>query len=232
MGIGLIIIATGKYDRFIEPLLQSARIHFLPEDKTTFFLFTDSTKDYGDDVVVIPTEHKPWPSPTLHRYRNIVAAKDKFDGMDYLWYIDADSLFVDTVSNEVLRPGITGVLHPGFAMFPGKGSWGSQTYSMSFTPHFKRKSYYCGGSQFGDRDAYLTMCELMDYWIRHDEMHGIMPEFHDETIWNKLLSEFGHHVLDPSYCMVEQPELRKLWKIDHLKPKLLALSKNHQEVRS
>lgn len=231
LNTGLIIIATGKYDRFIEPLLESARIHFLPGKNVTFFLFTDSLQDRGEDVVVIPIVHEPWPGPTIHRYANIIKSKSMLSRMDYLFYVDADSLFVNTVGEEILRAGLTAVLHPGFAMFPGKGSWGNNHLSTSYTPINKRKIYACGGVQGGSATAYLAACNLMAMNIEEDERNGVMPEFHDETMWNKLLSDANYHLLDPSYCMVEELEKRALWRIDHLKPKLLALAKNHNEVR-
>jgi histo-blood group ABO system transferase len=230
MNIGLIIIATGKYDRFIDPLLQSARIHFLPEDSVTFFLFTDSIKEYGEDVVVIPTKHKPWPSPTLHRYRNIVAAKDKFEGMDYLFYSDVDMLFVDTVGREILSKGLTVTHHPGFYSF-GTGSWCNIPASCAYTTN--RKAYYAGGFNGGTKDAFLFAADVMDYAIQLDEDKGVQAEWQDESHLNKLISmEEDFKALTPSYCYPDNPELARLWKIDHLKPKLLALSKNHQEVRS
>lgn len=231
MKIGLIIISTGSYHHFIEPLLHSARTHFMPGENVTFYLFTDSLIDRGEDVVIIPTKHEPWPGPTLHRYRNIINSKSLLNGSDYLFYIDADSLFVDTVGREILKEGLTGVLHPGFAMFPGNGSWGNKATSMSYTPIHNRKNYYCGGFQFGSTSAFLSACCLMRTNIEIDEKNGVIPEHNDETVWNSLLSAAPHNILPPSYMMVEEPAKRKLWKIDHFEPKIIALAKDHKEVR-
>jgi hypothetical protein len=229
MNIGLIIIATGKYDRFIDPLLQSARIHFMPGDKTTFFLFTDSLKDYGNDVVTISTEHEQWPGPTLHRYRNIVANQHLFAQSDYVFYCDVDMLFIDTVGREILGDGLTAVYHPGFFSF-GTGSWCVDKLSTAYTTNCK--GYFAGGFQGGTKQSYLLACTVMETYIKWDEKNKVVATWQDESHWNKYLSEHEYKALTPEYCYPDKPELARLWKIDHLKPKLLALSKNHQEVRS
>ena len=69
--------------------------------------------------------------------------------------------------------------------------------------------------------------------IEEDESKGVHAVWQDESYWNQLLSmRIGVKILDSSYCYVQQPHLQKLWKIDHLKPKILALEKNHSEIRS
>jgi len=231
--IALVIIATGKYDRFVEPLLNSARKFFLIHDDLTFYIFTDKIKDYGEDCVVIPTKHEDWPGPTLHRYRNIVSAKSLFSGIGYIFYCDVDMLFVDHVGREILGNGLTATLHPGFAMFPKTGSWGSNVRSTSFTDKIFRYKYYAGGFQGGRSKRFMFYCETMAANIRTDELIGIIAEHHDETHWNKIIANSPDHIcLDPSYCMVEEPEKRKLWKIDHLRPKIIALAKDHKAMRT
>lgn len=230
--IGLCLIATNKYDQFIEPFLNSARIHFLVGHNVTFYLFTDSKRDYGEDVVTIPIKHEPWPLVTLHRYKNIMGSKNLFLGENYLYYSDIDMLFVDKVGDEILHEGLTVVAHPGFAMFPGTGSWGNNKLSTSYTPPERRKVYVAGGWQGGSKSAFLLACSTMHMNIVQDESNGVIPEHHDETMLNKLISEISNYkLLTPEYCMVEQEHLRRLWKIDKLKPRLIALAKNHSELR-
>lgn len=229
--IALIIICTGAYHRFIEPLLDSARKYFLVQDSVTFYLFTDNLEDYGSDCVVIPTKHEQWPGPTLHRYRNIINSKSMFSGMDYIFYTDVDMLFVDHVGREILGEGLTGVLHPGFYSFD-MGAWGNDKNSTSYTQPCNRKKYFAGGVQGGKATVYLSACTAMDINIKTDEKNGVLAQWHDETHWNKLLSENTCNVLTPEYCMVEEPEKRALWRIDHLKPRILALAKNHKEIRT
>ncbi len=229
--IGLIIISTGNYHKFIEPLLDSARKFFMIEDNVTFYLFTDSLTDYGEDVVTIPTKREAWPGPTLHRYRNIINSKGLLSNNDYLFYVDADSLMVAPIGREILSDGLTAVLHPGFAMFPGKGSWETNPKSGAYTKNKSR--YACGGFNGAKTSAFLSASAYMAAGIDEDEKMGITAIHHDESWINKVVGDLipECYWLDPSYMMVEETEKRKLWKIDHLTPKILALKKDHSLLR-
>jgi len=229
MRVGLIIIATGLYDRFVNPLMNSAREHFMKEDNLKFFLFSDVNIydcDLASDVVLIPIEHEPWPGPTLHRYKHIVANKRVFEGMDYLFYVDVDSLFVAPVGREILGD-LVAVRHPGF--YRGGGSWCKDPRSQAFTRNCDK--YYCGGMAGGSLAHYMHACEVMAKGIEIDEANGVQAIYQDESFWNKYLSFNAAKVLDPSYMMVEEVEKRQLWGINHFQPKIIALAKNHNELR-
>jgi hypothetical protein len=231
MNIALCIIATGRYHQFIEPLLDSARKYFLVHDSVTFYLFTDSLKDRGEDCVIVPTKHEPWPGPTLHRYRNITAAKHLLSGSDYIFYVDVDSLFVAPVGREILFDGLTVTHHPGFYSF-GTGSWETNPKSGACTKN--KSSYACGGFNGGKASVFLAAAAYMAAGIDEDEKHGVMAIYHDESWLNKVVGDIAPNVkwLDPSYMMVEEVEKRERWKINHLPPRILALAKNHEEIRN
>jgi hypothetical protein len=46
---GILLISTGKYDRFVKPLLDSLDKNFLTNQKKKYYLFTD--KDFVDERV-------------------------------------------------------------------------------------------------------------------------------------------------------------------------------------
>lgn len=229
--IGLIIIATGRYHQFVPALLESARKYFLVDEKVTFYLFTDVIKDWGDDVVTIPTKHEAWPKPTLYRYKHIINSKSLLSSTDYLFYIDADSLFVDHVGKEILSDGLTVTHHPGFYSF-GTGSWETNPKSRACTIYKKR--YACGGFNGGKTNVFLSAASYMAIGIDEDEKNGVVAVYHDESFLNKLVGDIvtDAYWLNPSYMMVEEPEKRLLWRIDHLKPKILALKKDHGSIRN
>lgn len=116
------IVATGKYLRFIHELFDSVRTFFFPGHDVRIFLFTDQDVDdaeCGDLAVeIIRITHEPWPWVTLKRYEYIDDNKHRFQDVDYLFWLDADSLFVSKVSEEILPEdasnGLVGVEHPSF----------------------------------------------------------------------------------------------------------------------
>ena len=232
MTIKLIGIATGKYYQFIPQWLDSARRHFLQEDDVSFVIFTDRMRDYGEDVLCIPTKHEPWPGPTLNRYRTIIASKSIIKLADYVFYSDIDMTFASKVGREIMGEGLTAVHHPGFFKF-GTGSWGSNKKSTSFTPKEARAGYFAGGFQGGKAQTYLAACAVMATLIMQDTLNGVTAEWHDETHWNKLLSmkQVPITYLTPSYCMPEQWVLRLKWQLSELPVKIIALEKDHNEIR-
>ena len=231
MKIGILIIATGKYHVFVPPLLASIEKYFFTNHDLILYLFSetdfiDRTKIDRTKIVHISTVHEPFPLCTLHRYRRFSDAADLID-TDYLFYCDADMLFVDKVDEEILpnlSEQLTVVRHPGY----WKGGWGSPNTdikSKAWLPQNKRINYFCGGFNGGETNAFLSMSGELARNIENDSQNGAMAEWHDETHLNWFMAHKYPKILTPSYCYPEN------WKLP-FKPKLLALDKNHSEIRS
>mgnify|MGYP001567584301 FL=1 len=227
MRIGLLLVCTGKYDIFLQPLIDSADKYFFRHDTVTIYLFTDKHPllIHSDriNVIIVPTEHKPFPFCTLYRYKYFTKATPIIDA-DYLFYCDVDMRFVSETGREILGD-IVCVQHPGFY----KGGWGSENCDGKSNAYLEKKyrnDYKAGGFQGGKKEKYLSACAVMSNLITDDESRGIMAEWHDETFWNWYLKTMAENVkiLDPSYCYPES------WKLPFSK-KILALNKNHVEIR-
>ena len=149
-------------------------------------------------------------------------------GYDYVYYIDADMRFVAPVGDEILGE-LVGVQHPGF--YRGGGSWEISQLSEAFVPTMLRKEYICGGFQGGSR--YVKAFNILRLLIDEDEKTGNRAKWNDESHWNNYYAylHLAFTILSPSYCMVEEPEKRKAWGIDHLEPKIIALAKDHKKYQ-
>lgn len=226
MKIGLNIVCTGKYDIFFEPLLRSIERYFFYPCEINIYLFTDKNIEYKttDRITInrITIEHKPFPHPTLFRYKHFIGHGD-YD-CDYLFYLDVDMRIVGEVGVSIL-PGasesVTAVIHPGF--YKGGGSWCTNKESKAYTEN--NNVYYAGGFQGGITRDYLNACKEMADSIDINYSKGIIDEWHDESMWNYYLSNKNHKILTPSYCYPEK------WAIPFEK-KILALDKDHIKIRS
>lgn len=228
--IALCIIATNNYDAFVSPLVASAEQYFLQGHEVIYHVFTNSLNaapvhllcDYELHII----EHQPWPAMTLNRY-HIMSAVD-FSGYDYVYYIDADMRFVAPVGDEIFGQ-LVAVQHPGY--YKNGGGWELNRNSLAWMPECKRKQYIAGGFQGGSE--YVKAFHFLKIIINKDVEYGTVAKWHDESYWNRLksIAKEQFKLLDPSYCMVEEPEKRKLWGIDHLQPKIIALSKKHSEYQ-
>lgn len=223
--IGLILISTNKYKVFVRPLVESARKFLLKNHKVTFYLFTDSDEfnDLGDDVVINKVVHLPWPMITLYRYKTFVKHKDILSTEDYLFYCDIDMRFVGDVGDEILGDSVV-TIHPGF--LGGRGSPETRIESTAYIGPNDDLVYYAGGFNGGSSSNFLEMSEQIDTNIDIDLENGIIAVWHDESHLNKFYTKNKPTtVLSPSYCYPES------WHLNYDK-KLLALDKNHHEIRN
>lgn len=229
--IGLILIATGKYDCFVQPLLESASKHLFTGEQKHAYLFTDKqqTVTVPDFTVsVFPVQRLPWPFPTLYRYKWMTQYAEHMTA-DHLYYVDVDMLFVDAVGREILpdHRDLVAVRHPGYF----RGGWGdyrTTRASRAFVKERDRRGYYCGGFQGGTRQAYLQAAQMMAQDIEADEKNGAMAGWHDESHWNKHLTAHPFKELTPSYCFPQAPWADSV----PFEPRILALAKDHKIIRS
>jgi histo-blood group ABO system transferase len=224
MRIGLLVIATNKYIKYTFPLWESAKTHFLTDHQVSMFVFTNMPDvPVGTNRVEQP--HMEWPKTTLLRNHIFLNNRSALEDMDYLFYSDADMLFVDKVGDEVLG-SLVATLHPGFYnKSRSEFSYETRPESTAYIPPNEGVSYFAGGFCGGKKDEYLKMAETVMNNIDLDAQKGITAVWHDESHWNKYLTKNPPTIiLSPSYCYQESASLP-------FKKRLLALDKNHAEMR-
>lgn len=188
-------------------------------------------------IVVIPViiQHKEWPYMTLERYKHF-DSMFKFGGEGFkkryahVFYCDVDMLFVNDVGSEILAEGLVATVHHGFCRQPRSVfTYETRPESLAYIPEDEGLNYYAGGFQGGSTEAFAQACGVMAHNIQQDLDKGIIAVWHDESHWNRYLANNPPKKwLAPSYCFHES---RKEDAII-FKPRLVALDKNHSELRS
>ncbi len=225
MKIGLIIIATNKYIQFLKTLLESADEYFLPGQDVTYFIFTDNDIDLSSyrEIVKIDIMHREWPWMTLGRYDIFKNNKEVLGKMDYLYYCDVDMKFVNIVGNEIISDRVA-TQHPGF--FGKRGTPEQNISSLAFVSNNENMQYFAGGFNGGSSKEYLNMSEHIANNISIDYLRGIIAIWHDESHMNRyFIDNPPTLILSPSYCYGESMNIP-------FEKKLIALDKNHNEIRS
>jgi len=242
--IGLLLIATGKYDQYVKLLLESIEKHFFREQEIRVFLFTDKdkipTSTNRVKVITIQIPHQPWPFPTLYRYKYFTdwSQQIREQQCDMLFYCDVDALFIKDFGQENLLPAnsvtknyLVAVAHCGFS----EGGWGSNNVhpeSRAYLPITLRRPSYCmGGFQGGTTEEYLSACYQLANNIADDMSRGIMAEWHDESHWNWLLKS------NPYNYAIYTLEGGRLFMAEEMegareKATILALKKDHEAMRN
>lgn len=229
--IGLLLIATNKYTKFLQPLILSADQWFFNTIKAQencqveYNIFTnqDIFINSSRTINIFPIEHKQWPWMTLGRYEIFHNHKIYLSKFDYLFYCDADMLFTGEVCTEILSD-FTVTIHPGFR---GKrGTPETREESLACVKDNEKLIYVAGGFNGGNSNSFLRMSQHLANNIRIDYQKDIIAVWHDESHLNRYTIDYEpSKYLTPSYCYPES------WNLPYEK-KLLALDKNHKEMRN
>jgi histo-blood group ABO system transferase len=226
--VGLMIIATNKYIKFVKPLYDSMQRYFLnePDIERQMFLFSDQKAFSGP--VVIYQEHEPWPNMTLKRYEIFYRNRHALEEMDYLYYADADMVFQEHIGPEILGERVA-TIHPGFWNSPRKDfPYETNPRSKAYVGPNEGDCYFAGGFNGGKQGPFLEMAKVISENVHSDFEQGYIAVWHDESHLNRyLIDRKPTVILNPSYCFPEAE-----WAQNNPFRKLLiALNKDHEEMR-
>ena|SRR3972149_2369057 len=227
--IGLLVMATGKYISFVEPLIVSAEKYFCKNHDVTYFIFTDSNLASTDRVMYLYQPRLGWPFDTMMRFHVYDRHRDLLAGQDYLFACDADMLFVAEVGEEILSQRVA-TLHPGF--LDKEGSYETDPISTAYVSPKEGKYYFAGGFYGGTAEEVLKAVRINAEHVDEDLKKGYIAVWHDESHWNRYCIDHQPTlILSPSYCYPETVYSFFPKELGNYSGKLLALDKNHEEVR-
>jgi len=90
--------------------------------------------------------------------------------------------------------------------------------------------YYAGGFNGGSTKRFLEMAEVLADRVNKDLERGVIALWHDESQMNRYLIDNPPTLsLTPSYCFAEEMMGNPEYPYE---PKIIALKKNHSELRN
>ena len=231
MKILILTIATNKYIQFVERLYDNIADNFLKGHDMECLLFTDHDVEASSNVRVSKIEHEDWPMPTLKRYNYFVKEKEYISQFDYCYYFDIDMGIVQEVGDEVLSD-LVGTMHPYQTFSPKE----QRTYDRNpnslacVNRGDEGDYYYAGGFNGGSTKEFLKMSEVIADRVTKDLEKDVIALWHDESHMNRYLIDNPPTLsLTPTYCFAEEQIGNKDYPYQ---PKIIALKKNHSELRS
>ena len=226
--IGLLVCATGKYAQFLGPLLDSTDKFFCTNHNVTYFVFTDNKSFEHDNMVKIEQKKIGWPYDSMMRYRMYLEQKDLYQDIDYLFAVDADMRFVDTVGDEILGE-LVGTQHPWF--IGKRGTYETNPASVAYVAPNEGKTYFHANPFGGKKESFLSMIATLHENIKLDAASGVIAKWHDESHLNRYyIDNPPTNVLNPGYAYPEGRRFKWKAKILHLKKRANALrKKGHDE---
>ena len=231
MKICILTIATNKYIQFVEELYNNIEEHFLNGHDIEGIIFTEHEVEVSDNIKVSQIEHEPWPMPTLKRYNYFMKEAEHISKYDYCFYFDVDMGLVAKVGDEVLSD-LVATMHPYQSFSPKEQrSYDRNPLSLAYvSPGDEGEHYYAGGFNGGKTEEFLKMSKVISDRVTKELERDIIPLWHDESHMNRYLIDNPPSLtLTPSYCFAEEQMGNPNYPYE---PKIIALKKNHTELRT
>lgn len=198
ISVGILLISTWKYNKFIDSTIQEIRQYFFPNSDVKIYLHTDSENKHDADTT-IKIEHQPWPLITLNRFNTFCINQEQYD-TDYLFYLDVDSHIIDFVKEDILNDFVV-VEHHWFN--GGKGSVETNPASTACIKKNEPNVYVCGGFFGGSTKRFLSVAKELSNNIDIDRNNNIIALWHDESHLNRYcanhLTDKSMTILPPTY---------------------------------
>lgn len=238
MKVAITFIGTGEYLNFLPKYYNNIHEYFLPNTEKNFFVFTDGEGEFPEDVNVYFQEHLNWPFITLKRFEILNKAREELSKCDWLVFIDADALVVDTISEEEFftdKP-LFGVHHPcHYLQMPphnqSPGAFETNPNSLSFidVDKINPRVYYQGCLWGGRIPEILKMIDTLQERVNTDLQNDVIAVWHDESHINKYFIENDKlvHTFAPEYAY---PEVFSQYC--NFEPKIVHLSKNNSKYHA
>ncbi len=198
MKIGMLYIGIGRYAAFWPEFYRSAREYFLPDATKHFFVFADAPlEDAGDDVSVFHNDDMGWPLNSLWRYHMFLRIADRLKEYDYLFFFNANCMFVRRVEpSDILPQGDVEYCAMCTQTDPAKMSLESRPECASYVAPGSVSRYWAGGINGGRAEAFLRLARECAAIAERDLANGFMPVWHDESVVNHFFADKKVRALD------------------------------------
>ncbi len=214
--IGILYICTGKYSIFWKDFYKSSEEKFLIDHEKHYFVFTDDQSiQETEHIHVTPSSPRGFPMDSLLRFEMFLSIENQLKEMDYLYFLNANMLFVDNVNQEIFpsdeQNGLMGVLHPGYFKTNIKHyTYERNKKSTAYIAYNEKEDYhyFMGGFNGGKTKNFLELCLICNDNTRIDTENNIMAIYHDESHLNHYFHNKKILILGPDYGFPEDAKLQ------------------------
>lgn len=207
--VAILYICTGKYNIFWEDFYKTSQKYFLNNCNKEYFVFTDSEYIYNEKdnkIHKIYQENLGWPYNTLMRFNMFKKIEDKLKKFDYIFFLNANMLFIDYIGNEILpiKEDLLVVKHPGFYNKNNlEFTYDRNEKSLAYIPFGEGKYYVAGGFNGGKAEEFIKLIDKLDSNIKIDLDRNIIALWHDESHLNKYILDKKIKILGCDYIYPE-----------------------------
>ncbi|KAK7938690.1 hypothetical protein WMY93_002016 [Mugilogobius chulae] len=237
--IAVLVLAVGKYTRFIKGFLESGEKHFFVGFRVTYYIFTDKKEEVPNINLAPGRNVSVLDVPSANRWQDVVLSKMKWATVsienwlhkeaDYLFMMDIDSVFHNRFGAESLSR-LTAVLHRGYYKRVERDAfpYERRPQSQAYIPFGEGDFYYTAAVWGGHMDEMYKLVKYCDEKAIEDTKNGIEAAWQEESHLNKYFLYYKpSKVLSPEYLWSDYDEVPKDIRV----VRISQLVKNYAEVR-
>ena len=228
--IAVLYICIGKYSVLWPEFYESSQKYLFTSSNVHYFVYTDSVDlieslNNSPNVTCIEEKNYGWPGNTLFRFRMFLGIKEWLQKFDYIYFFNANALFVTNVDEDILPNDKELVVAEHFAMRnidPILFEYDRNKKSKAYVQYGKEGGHYVQAAMIGGAtDTFLSMCHECSLNIEEDFKEGVIARWHDESHLNKYILGRKIKLLPSIYIYPEA----LLSKIDNSNVKILMRDK-------
>ena len=188
MKIGIAILCTNSYFPLGIRLVKRFNHFYKGENEVKFFLFTDTNPDE-----YLPKEvnfewrelrNKNWVEGTNSKFTSILSLESS--GMDYIFYIDADTNILKDFGDWFLGDLVGGQHYGDQSYMKEEKAYDRNPQSMAYVPKDTKlpQMYYYGAFFGGNTFMMMNLCDTLQQQQKIDQSIGYEPVWNDESYLN------------------------------------------------
>lgn len=195
MKIAILYICTGKYNQFFKDFHKTAEEFLLQSHHKEYYVFTDDvsiadhlSKEQKDCVHLREKKCLGFPMDSLLRFETFLTVKNELLSYDYVYFFNANTLFLRPVGEEIL-PDESGIVAGVWEINDRRPNcfkpYEKRKQSTAYIPPYDGPYRYVGGFMNGGTSrAYVEMAEILAKNTQTDLSNGIIAAVHDESHLN------------------------------------------------
>jgi histo-blood group ABO system transferase len=210
--IAVLTSSVGNYNLYLREWADNMGDYFCTDDASVqvdFLVWTDQPEILAgaDRVTTFPSEAIGWPQDSALRPKGYLTQSKRLLQYDFIVSMDIDLRMVTHICRDIIS--FRTACHQSWfwqqpiSTFPLETNVESAAYIPN---NVSVSGYFAGGFIVAASAEFLNICKQQIDMIERDQQHGIMAIWHDETYWNKYLSENPPAlILSPYYVYPEPP---------------------------
>lgn len=233
VNIGIITLATGKYNIFLNEFCKSVFTNFFPNYNKKIIYLTDDLdfKFDNSNAKKMFFKHESWPFATLNKMKAINLCKSELINCDIIFWMDVDLKVIDIVDSKkdvfpTLENKICCVEHCGWLDENGNEvkhyPYERNPQSKAYVEDIYKVPYHQACFFGGFYKNFFEMTEIIQKNIDEDLQNNIIAVYHDESHLNKYFQDYLPKTIPKIYArpiamgnLLPQTKIISVLKNDH-----------------